>query len=190
MRNSVRLAVAIIMTFSCPPLRAEDTVKEKTVYYEIRGATESEIRKQLNLARRELNDQEYDAATEWHVRWSYETRKRKELYSLRSFQTRTDIIYTLPKWKAPKDPSKELSEKWAAYVEALKKHEAGHKAIALEAAAEISRRTKEIESYPSRKELAEAMLDTATRILEEYRKKDRHYDWLTDHGASQRASFP
>lgn len=184
------LAVFTGLDLFALPAAAKDSVNEKTECYEVHGATAWEIRKAMNEARRALHNQEYDAATEWHVRWTYETSRSRKLYRLASVETKTEIIVTLPKWVPPKEPSKRLVEKWTAYEEALKRHEQGHKEVALEAAAEIRRRVKEIEPRPTRKELADAVFDVASKVLVEYRKKDLQYDWRTNHGAGQGASFP
>ena len=85
--------------------------------------------------------------------------------------------------------SPELQERWQKFVQALQKHEDGHRDHGIHAAQEIESVLAGLKPMRSCREMESAANSTADGIMEKYRKQDLYYDLLTIHGTTQGAVF-
>jgi predicted secreted Zn-dependent protease len=170
----------------------KDSIKPKvsmqTTYYDIDGATVDELKAQMwELGPVDQSGRRNDAFTNWDVRWTYTCQSQDDTHSIGSVQVNVKVVFIFPRWVVSSDVDKGLVNKWKTYLQALQKHENGHKDIAIEAGTEIVRRFEELDSYASCEELGEAINSAGQRVLGEQRRKEIRYDKETDHGLTQGA---
>ena len=75
-------------------------------------------------------------------------------------------------------------------MQALRRHEEGHKNIGVKAAAEIERSIAELEPAGNCDDLAETANALGRRIISEYAATEKEYDAQTNFGEAQGAVFP
>jgi len=166
-------------------------VTEKYEYYEIRGNSEKELRGQMCRNGCAFNDGEkYDSVTSWQWRLIYGYDRVPGACALDSFRVALEIKYRYPKWVRTGDAAQPLIDKWDGYMKNLITHENGHRDIAVEAAAEL---TRAVAAWPPAATCAE--LDREMRALGHERMKklnadEKGYDETTGHGKTQGAVFP
>jgi predicted secreted Zn-dependent protease len=158
------------------PLEAE------IVYYDIEGATEEDLRAQLDeFGPVDISGYKGDAVTEWNVSWNWPGHG-----SDNCDLSQAEVTYTVevlfPRWRPPDDASNNLVIKWFNYTYRLARHEQGHVdhlvenyGIVLEAIQGATCGT------------ADAAAQAALEPLHTF---DLEYDWQTGHGATQGARFP
>ncbi|MGE5173859.1 MAG: DUF922 domain-containing protein [Betaproteobacteria bacterium] len=172
-------------TVALPPL-----VTERYEYYDVHGSCENDVL--CDLRRKGItweDGKKYESVTSWHVKWNYGYNTGTQTCSADSFQVIVDIVFRYPKWTGTEDAPRTLAEKWDYYIKKLIMHENGHRDMAVEAAAELSRAVSEMPPAQTCTEL-----DRAVRILSRTRMNklnddERHYDEATNHGATQGAVF-
>jgi predicted secreted Zn-dependent protease len=191
-RRSSRLARAAGLAFLILPLvsGAQSGVQWRTNYYSITGATLEELRQSLRASRPWKENSPVDGMTDWRVDWHFSVVSAPSGCRCSSFRTQTTITITMPRWLAPTNAPKAVSEAWNRYLTALWQHEAGHAHFALAAAAELDKNIKELGGRPDCNELKTAINDLGRRVVESYRKRDQDYDQRTRHGALQGAVLP
>lgn len=168
----------------------QDVVQVKTNYYSVAGASARDIRVGINQARPWKDRGPGDGWTDWDIHWSFRSASSSAGCRLRSFETKTTITITLPKWVPASEAPPELAQRWDEYIKALQKHEEGHRALAQMAAAEMRKRVQAVKEAPTCDALAESIKKTANGTLLEYREKEAQYDRKTENGAIQGARFP
>jgi predicted secreted Zn-dependent protease len=164
---------------------------ERTKVYEVAGSSIAQLRESLNRQRPVGPDGlPHDAITMWHIRWRYATGGPRLGCAVTSFEVFLETVTTMPKWVDEAEAPSSVVERWRTYYAALLVHEEGHKAIATAAAAAIRRAGAAVSPESSCAELARVIDEAATRVLDEYRQKERRYDAETSHGRTQGARFP
>ncbi len=169
-----------------PPL-----ITERYEYYDINGSCENDLLRDLRKKGVAWDDgKKYESVTSWHVKWNYSHTQDTHTCSADSFQVTVDIIFRYPKWTQIEDAPQMLADKWDDYMNHLLVHENGHRDMAVEAAADLSRAVSDLSPAQTCAEL-----DRAVRILSRTRMNklnddERHYDEATNHGATQGAIFP
>jgi predicted secreted Zn-dependent protease len=160
-------------------------------HYEINGTTADELRSQMDqLGPEDEFGQRHDAFTEWYIDWSYPYSIVNKDCATGPIEVTITITSTFPKWNNPQDASKELVNKWNAYLSILQTHEDGHKQIAIDAGNEILRTLSALPAYPLCSELEQTVDANGQNILGQFRKKEIIYDQKTAHGENQGAHFP
>ena len=115
-------------------------VTEKYEYYEIRGASEKELRSQMCRNGCALYDGEkYDSVTTWRWKLNYGYYCAPQACAVDSFRVALEIEYRYPKWVRGDYAAQPLIDKWDGYLKHLIMHENGHRNLAVDAAAELSR---------------------------------------------------
>jgi predicted secreted Zn-dependent protease len=152
------------------------------IYYDIEGATEGELRDQLNeLGPVDSSGYKGDAVTEWHISWDWPGFGSEDCNL-----SEADVSYTVevlfPRWTAPDDASNNLVIKWFNYTYKLAKHEKGHVDYVVDNYQIVLEAIKGATC-----ETADAAAEAA---LEPLRAFDLEYDSQTGHGATQGARFP
>lgn len=161
-------------------------------FYSIGGTTADELRSQL-AQQSPVNDAEgrsFDALTSWNVYWNFRYARRGKTCSARSINTKLDVVFTLPRWKAPRYVSSGLWSEWNSYMTALKLHEEGHKKNGVDAADSVLQALHQLPAYPTCHQLEKAAKEAAERVIAAYNRRDVEYDRATGHGRTQGAVFP
>ena len=166
---------------------AEDTTIIRTNTYTVSGTTIREIR--ADLARKRPWKSELDGYTAWKIDWSYRTETTESGCRLHSFNVRTEITITVPRWTPPENTDPQTKANWAAYISGLLAHEDGHKRIALAAANEVRSRVKQVASATTCGELDAAIKREADKAVEEFKRREKLYDERSDHGRKDGATF-
>jgi predicted secreted Zn-dependent protease len=166
---------------------AQSETKITTNYYTVSANTPRELRAALNREKAPKGLDASDARTGWNIQWTYRVAPADTGCQLRSFETRTTITVTLPKWDATPEAQPGMEQRWKDYLKALAKHEDGHRAIAASAATEMHKRVHAIKETPTCDGLTEAIKKAAHETLSEFRAKEAQYDRKTEHGATQGA---
>jgi predicted secreted Zn-dependent protease len=161
-----------------------------TNYYKVYGVTAREVRESINRLKPWKGHRSMDAQTDWTVRTKYSVGESGGVSRVQSFETETAITITMPVWSPPPAAAEGLTNRWQKYFTALLRHENGHAATALKAAAEVRRRAGAIREGPTDQELTRKISDTVDAVLKEFREKEDEYDKQTRHGLEQGAHFP
>jgi predicted secreted Zn-dependent protease len=160
----------------------------RTNYYALTGAAVEEIH--ADLARKRPWKQEVDGFTGWKIDWSYRTEAADSECRLQSFEVKTEITITVPRWIPPAEADEGTKRSWATYINGLLAHEEGHKRIALAASNEVRRRLQQLTSATTCDALAARIKRDATEAVEEFKRREKAYDERTDHGRKDGTGFP
>jgi predicted secreted Zn-dependent protease len=180
------LAALVVATIAAAPglaaAPAPRVAHATMVYYDVGGATASQLRARLDArAPRSPDGFRGDAFTRWEFSWSWpgygsaSCRLAKAVVKLR-------VIVSFPRWTRPQAASAALAANWARYSRSLARHEQGHVDYAVARYPAVVRAIKSA-TCTTANEAAQAQL---TRI----RTHDVSYDRSTQHGATQGARFP
>ena len=177
-----------------PNSTGQPNISIKNVFYTVEGSTPQEIRTSLNKLRPQMQDsnnhKRYDAYTQWFVKWNYFYQTQNNRCLIKTAQVNADIITTMPKWKVNSKASKSVKNQWERYIVALKQHEEGHQKNGINASKEILKTINNLPDYSSCTQLGTAVNAASNRIIKKYNQKDLEYDRITQHGATQGATFP
>ncbi len=168
-------------------ISAEPSISIKTDYYYVNGATPNAIRKDMNKKR----SGKYDAYTNWHVTWRFNTKKNKQrLCEISDVDVSLKIKFLYPQWKPDRQVDQAVKERWNDYFSALTDHENHHKDIAVEMAQEIEDLLNTLDHEYDCKDLRKTANDSAYKLLNTYKKKQSDFDKETNHGINDGAHFP
>jgi len=175
----------------CSGVNAAPRVVVRETHYDIHGWNVSQLQGQLIRCGVRLGDgQVYGGWTDWSVTWTFLCRKRFGSCVVSNVKTFVDVTYRLPRWVNGSPPPR-LARRWNRYYRALKIHEEGHKAIAVQAAKEIEAALSNRLPPASTCSRARAEADeTARKIVRKYLRLEKEYDRRTGHGMTQGAVFP
>lgn len=166
-------------------------VTEKYEYYEIRGASEKELRSQMCRNGCALYDGEkYDSVTTWRWKLNYGYDRAPQACAVDSFRVALEIEYRYPKWVRGDDAAQPLIDKWDGYMKHLIMHENGHRNLAVDAAAELSRIVAQLPPARSCAELDREVRTLSHERMEKLNADEKDYDETTGHGKAQGAVFP
>jgi predicted secreted Zn-dependent protease len=169
-----------------PPL-----VKETYEYYEIKGNHEQELSCQITQNGCTWKDgKKYASVTSWNVTWNYGYRRVPQGCSTDSFTTTVEITFRYPKWVRPEDAPQPLVDAWDTYMEKLIIHENGHRDMAVQAAADLTRDVSELPAAPSCVELDRKVRELGRERIANLNVLEKEYDATTSHGTTQGAIFP
>ena len=94
---------------------------------------------------------------------------------------------TLPRWIPGFPVGQDLVQACMDYRANLNRHEAGHIAIAREAAEEVRQKLDSMPGYPTAWVASQAAQAIVNETIEEFRAREREYDKHTRHGHAQGA---
>jgi predicted secreted Zn-dependent protease len=189
-RRPIVLTLALTANLFPLPAAAQNSVVWTTNYYSVTGATLAEIRQSIGQSRPWKERFDADGFTDWRVAWRFAVTPSSDGCRCSSFTTQTTIVTTLPRWTAPTNAPDPPSAIWQKYATALGEHEAGHGHLALSAAADLRRRSRDIAEAGDCETLKRQLNALGEQVVEEHRKRDREYDERTRHGTSQGAFLP
>ena len=191
MRRLVALAALCAASAGAAELEAPD-INDSIEYRDISGRTEDALTAALRQigSSNEKGDR-FAASTRWQLRWNFRVEQRPGAScQLASAKTGLDIHMTLPRWMPPKNASPVLVKKWNTFADALRKHEDGHRDIAIEAARVVTDRAGAVPSENDCATLKKRLERIADDTVREYKDKEASYDVTTLHGQRQGATFP
>ncbi len=165
-------------------------VTERYEYYDVHGSSENDVLRELR--RKGIaweNGKKYESVTSWHVKWNYGYTTGTQTCSADSFQVTVDVVFRYPKWTGTEDAPRTLAEKWDYYMKHLVMHENGHRDMAVEAAAELSRAVSQMSPPRTCAELDQEVRTLSRTRMNKLNDDERHYDEATNHGATQGAIF-
>lgn len=168
-----------------PPLPRQVTVRERTVYYDVRGASDREILASIRAAspirERGTDGRSLDAYTRWRIEWRYRFRAQRGLCRFTTVTVSADLTTTLWRWTPPAGAPASLVDAWQQRAAVLREHEDGHTNYTLLGAREIFSALR-----PMQAPTCDALRDKADaegrRILDQVRAANRRYDEVTQHG--------
>jgi len=173
-----------------PEVSCELKVRERYEFYDVEGKTLDELRKQMKKNGTKWTDGNvYSALTTWDIKYRYDIFNDNGRYSIKSVNTKVNIIYRLPRMTvAGTDP--ELTTLWNNYLARLQDHECGHKDIAVKAASEINEIFVSLAGFTSEDELEEQISLRTEEKFRQLKVLQIEYDDETRHGETQGAILP
>ncbi len=176
---------------SATPAPDDVAVHTDYVYYPITGSTAEELRTEMDhLGPTDPDGTHHDAYTQWHVTWRYAYSTLDDRCTIGPIQVSVQVTFTLPQWEPPPDAPPELIDRWNAYLDALRRHENGHREIGMAAGQAIYQALGRLPSYAACDELERTADAAGEQILDQHRQRELDYDQATNHGATQGARFP
>jgi predicted secreted Zn-dependent protease len=158
--------------------------------YTVRGSTVAAVRDDMTTKNWGQNPGAYDATVKWNLHWTWRhDPSGPGRCMLVSPIVTLELSYWFPSWDPPEAPSAELKAQWAAYIDALQRHELGHRNVAVSAANAILRAFQDGFPGPTCEEAEAAAAACIRGILAAHGDLDRRYDDVTRHGATQGAQF-
>jgi predicted secreted Zn-dependent protease len=155
-------------------------------YYEIRGASSTELRAQMNaLGPSDRFGVRRFATTHWDVQWRYPFQTTPVGCALGAPKVTLKAKYILPRWMDADSAPPEVQQQWRCYLAALLVHEDGHRLHGREAAARIEALLPTLAPQPTCPEMDALANAEAHRLLEHFRDLDQEYDRNTRHGVTQ-----
>lgn len=196
-RAAMRLSrfIPVVVCFAAGPLGAleipDPSIHDSIDYHDISGATEAALVAELKRnASTSSSGDRFAANTRWRLTWNFRVESADGPCRVASVATDLDIQMTLPRWNAPSTASPALVKRWNAFTTALRKHEDGHRDIAVAAAHALAERAGKATPASDCDALKRSVGRIADDTLREYRDKESSYDVTTLHGRTQGATFP
>lgn len=194
--RTVLSAVLVLVVVCIAPLRAADSegpaIEDTIRYHDVEGDTAAELLASLKrVSYAKPNGDTFAAAnTRWRLRWNISVQPTKAGCALESATTGLDIEMNLPRWTPPAGARPGLVKSWDTFTDAVRKHEDGHRDIAIDAVREVDRRLQGARTARSCDALRKNLGRIAESVVREYRAKDDSYDVTTMHGRTQGVVFP
>lgn len=193
--HDMRCSVALAALFAASAGAAEfeaPKINDTIEYRDISGNNQDALAAALRqVGSSNQNGDRFAASTRWQLRWNFRVEQHPGAScGLASAKTELDIHMTLPRWMPPKKASPVLVKRWNTFADALRKHEDGHRDIAIEAARVVTDRVGAVPSENDCATLKKRLERIADDTLREYKDKESSYDVTTMHGQTQGATFP
>jgi predicted secreted Zn-dependent protease len=192
--TGAHLAVTLLLfatTGLCARAELEaPTIHDTIDYRDVGGRTRAQLVASLDrVAVGEPGNERFYANTHWELRWSFRIGSTGGDCHVTSASTDLTVNMSLPRWNPPPNAARDLIERWNRFSTALRRHEDGHRDIAIDAAHELARRITGTPPAGDCEKLKQSVGRRADAVLDEYRAKERRYDETTGHGRTQGATF-
>lgn len=169
-----------------PPVTVPDPiVRERTAYYEIVGAHEEELVREMNRKGPTRPDGTYWAYTDAGTSWSYDAQRVGNTCVLVKPVVLVSINTTLPAWKQPPDVDARVVGKWNTMLSALKKHEGEHAQFARDSANALTELMRSHATDTTCARLNAYLQEHGREINEAEKKRNIDLDARTGHGSSE-----
>jgi predicted secreted Zn-dependent protease len=187
---------ASLAVFSVAPLQAAESegpaIHDTIQYHDVEGDTAAELLtalKRVSYAKPK-GDTFAAANTKWRLRWNIDVQPEQRSCRLVSATTELEVEMNLPRWTPPAGARPGLVKSWDTFATAIRKHENGHRDIAIDAVREVDRRLQGERTARNCDALRKNLSRIAESVVREYRGKDDSYDVTTMHGRTQGVVFP
>jgi predicted secreted Zn-dependent protease len=192
-RTALAASLAFVSTAPLAAIEKQGPAIQDTIqYHDVEGNTASALLaalKRVSYAR--PNGDTFAAAnTRWRLSWNVTVQPTKNGCALESATTGLDVEMNLPRWTPPAGARPGLVRSWNTFADAVRKHEDGHREIAIDAVHEVDRRLQGARTARSCDALRKNLKRVAEAAVREYREKDNSYDVTTMHGRTQGVVFP
>lgn len=171
------------------PVPAEPLTRMHTIYYYVDGASASVLAAQIDQTGPAADGKRYAGKTKWDVQWKFKHEQQGVTCTMKQVAVAIGIAQTLPKWRGEAKGATALKMRWRQFVEALVRHEDGHKQHGLAAGREIEATLIAAKPASNCEDLTAAANAAAEAIVKKYQALDDDYDHKTDHGRSQGATL-
>jgi len=162
---------------------AGQSIKGSVAYYGVTGSTHVDIRRSMQTRRSRYTHADFDANTEWRIHYKYTPAAEQNGAS--TFTADETITITLPQWQTEKDGDAALARAWDTFSRNLVFHEEGHYLIDEACLAAMRARVARL---PSNAPFADVDA-VCKQTMRDYGAMNDDYDHVTNHGATQGASF-
>lgn len=171
-----------------PTLPPEVRASEGLTLYDVVGRTQAEVAASMQ-ARTPIRHADgrprHLAYTAFSLHWTYRVRPFASGCRVQTVEVRLEQTVTRPRWTPPPDAEPAALRWWAAFDDALARHEAGHVNYNRHAARAIAEALRPMwaGTCGHLRRNADAAAQT---VYDRYRAFNAAYDRATDHGATQR----
>ena len=172
------------------PRAVPPVVSEKYEYYEVHGGCENDLQCEMRQKGISwIDGKKYDSTTSWHVKWDYGYDRTPQTCSVDSFRVVVEIIFRYPSWVRTDNAPRLLMDKWDTFMQHLVMHESGHRDMAVEAAADLTRTVSELPPASTCAELDRKVRALSHARMNKLNADEKEYDTATRHGYTQGAIF-
>lgn len=183
--RKILFACAVLIAMPVVPAAGEPLVRLHTSYYYIDGPSATVLAAQLDQnGPPEGDGKRYAGKTRWDVQWKFRHQQQGTVCSMKEVAVAVGVAQTLPRWRGEEKGAAASRARWTKFLEALQRHEDGHKEHALTAGKEIEAAVLKPASN------CEDLGAAADAIVAKYQALDQEYDRKTDHGRNQGAALP
>ena len=170
-----------------PEVTCELKVNEKFELYDIDGKSADQLCQQMRTHGTKWHDgATYAAETTWDIHYDYDIFYEDGRCSVKSVKTAVEIVYHLPRM-VTSAPGSALAVAWDRFMEHLKRHEFGHKDIAVKAAAQINGILASLGSFSDQDKLEQEAIRRTEEKFHDMEQVQIAYDHDTRHGETQGA---
>jgi predicted secreted Zn-dependent protease len=174
-----------VATYTLPDVDLPPYVSEEPtiVWYPITGATIRDLQSQMRALGPRDAEGSHAGYTRGYTYWHETVASHDGTCWISTVRVTAYDTVTLPLWSPPPNADSAVVAEWSRFVTMLGRHEAGHRAISLDAAGQIART---IATLPSRASCADLITDANAHghaILASADGRQKQYDAETNHGA-------
>jgi predicted secreted Zn-dependent protease len=159
-------ATSVFLALACAmPARAHVQIEEATSNYHLRGLTVKEIHEDImsNAPREEGNI--VDAEIKESVTFTLGFKIVDGTCRVASNQVKLEIVSAFPRWADQERATHEVRRAWESYSNALRGHEDGHRAIAVNAANAVDTLIRAEQSASTCESLKDKITKAADEII-------------------------
>ncbi len=153
-------------------------------YYDIEGSSAGALREAIHRLGPRDGSEARDALTVWTLDWTYGEAPGADGCGLRNLRVTLNVDVTLPRWAPAAGTPPRLIASWRSYLQHVKAHEAGHRAIAERNARDLLAALAPLRAATC-PAVSDAASRTAERVVADGRARNRAYDVETKHGQTQ-----
>ena len=190
MHKSVAAAGGVLWFITSAPAAADPLIRMHTSYYYVDGTSASVLAAQIDQnGPPDAGGKRYAGKTKWDVQWKFKHEQQGVTCAIKGVAVAVGIAQTLPRWRGEAKGAPALKTRWRQFVDALTRHEDGHKQHGLAAGKEIETALLAAKPASNCEDLTVAANSAAEAIVKRYQKLDEDYDRKTEHGRSQGATL-
>lgn len=157
--------------------------------YPVLGTSSDELARAIEMLGPPRAGTRFAAYTDWTISWRYRGVAAASGFAVADLEVDALATVTLPRWRPLRSIAPAVVARWASFVDALRRHEAGHLAIVTRAEDAVRAAIAAVAVQPDLQVLGRAVDASAREAVRRAREDDRAYDEETRNGASQGAAL-